>query len=67
MIGLGILVHDIDALEVREITRFALSGVLWWQDDMLPDGLLLGAGEILDDGSVVEADSWARIKASFGK
>ena len=64
VIGLGIEVLDLDALGVKEGTRFALSGVHWWQDDLL-DGLLLGAGEILDDGSVVEADSWARIKATF--
>ena len=67
VIGLGIEVLDYDALGVKELTIFALSGVLWWQDDMLPDGLLLGAGEILDDGSVVEADSWARIKASLAE
>jgi hypothetical protein len=65
VIGLAIEVHDNDDFRVKERTRFALSGVLWWQDDLLLDGLLLGAGEILDDGSVVEADSWARIKATF--
>ena len=67
VIGLAIEVHDNDDFRVKERTRFALSGVLWWQDDLLLDGLLLGAGEILDDGSVVEADSWARIKASLAE
>ena len=66
VIGLAIEVYDNDAFRVEERTRFALSGVRWWQGDML-DGLLLGAGETLDDGSVVEADSWARIKASLAE
>ena len=30
------------------------------------DALLLGAGEVFDDGSVVDAMSWGRIKASLG-
>ena len=67
VIGLGIEVLDYDALGVKDLTIFALSGVHWWQGDLLLDGLLLGAGEILDDGSVVEADSWARIKASLAE
>ena len=65
MIGLSIKVLDYDGLGVKELTIFALSGVRWLQDDLLLDGLLLGAGEILDDGSVMKADSWARIKASL--
>ena len=67
VIGLSIEVLDYDGLGVKDLTIFALSGVHWLQGDLLLDGLLLGAGETLDDGSVVEADSWARIKASLAE
>ena len=43
----------------------------WELDGEFNDGILLGAddlsGQDAGDGSVVRADSWARIKASFGE
>ena len=65
VIGLTFSVTDTDFPQ-SDITYYTLTGTAWWEDKAA-DGLLLGAGEIFDDGSVVIADSWARIKASLAK
>ncbi len=71
-IGFRLFVFDRDSAPGLYWAMYDLqSDPLWELDREFNDGILLGAddlsGQDAGDGSVVEADSWARIKASLAE
>ena len=71
-IGFRLYVMDIDSAPGFRVTIYNLQSDPFVElNPEFNDGILLGAddlsGQAADDGSVVKAESWGRIKASFGE
>ena len=63
---IGFDIHIEDADEPQELSRIFLRDPKNWGPESFVDGLLMGIGDGID-ASAVQADSWARIKASLAE